>query len=173
LYFCSEGHSSMGGYDLFTTTWDADTNKWSAPRNMGYPINTAGDEKTITFANEGKLAYISALRPGGFGNLDIYRITFPENYIIRIKLPMPNDPEAHITDAEIIIDGPPLEEPLLFAANPNNGIYTIVLKNPGAYQLTIDASGFMPYNEEIQLGNENIQYTNLITDKTIELSPKL
>ena len=47
LYFASQGFNSMGGYDLFYSVWDQENNTWSAPRNVGYPINTPGDEMTI------------------------------------------------------------------------------------------------------------------------------
>ena len=171
LYFSSEGHSSMGGYDLFTTTWDANTNKWSLPRNLGYPINTAGDEKTISFANEGKLAYISSLRPGGYGNLDIYQIIYPETYIYRIQLATAGNPAQTITDTEIYIEGTRIDDPLVFTANPNNGMYTIALNFPGTYHLSIEATGFKPYIEEIDLSHDNEMFHNRITDKIIKLAP--
>ena len=161
----------MGGYDLFTSTWDPEANNWSAPKNLGYPINTAGDEKTISFANEGKLAYISALRPGGYGNLDIYQIIYPETYIFRIKLAIDGNPAQHITDTEIFIEGTRIDEPLLFTANPNNGMYTIALNFPGTYHLTIEASGFKPYIEEINLSSDNELFHSRITDKIIKLAP--
>jgi len=40
MYFSSKGHNSMGGYDIFSSTWDSKYNKWSAPKNMGAPINS-------------------------------------------------------------------------------------------------------------------------------------
>ena len=171
LYFCSEGHYSMGGYDLFTSTWDPETNNWSAPKNLGYPINTAGDEKTISFAQEGNLAYMSALRPDGYGNLDIYQIIYPETYIFRVKLAIAGNPAQYVTNTEIFIEGTRIDEPLLFTANPNNGIYTIALNYPGTYHLTIDASGFLPYIEEINLSSDNELFHSRITDKIIKLAP--
>ncbi len=43
MYFSSQGHYSMGGFDVFHTTLLAD-NTWSAPLNVGYPINTVGND---------------------------------------------------------------------------------------------------------------------------------
>ena len=76
LYFCSVGHNSMGDYDLFKSVWNSETKKWSEPVNLGYPINTPTDNKTISFTKSGRHAYISALKKEGVGNLDIYRVTF-------------------------------------------------------------------------------------------------
>ncbi|MGE0077245.1 MAG: OmpA family protein [Bacteroidales bacterium] len=43
LYFASQGHNTMGGFDIFYSKLLPD-NKWSVPINMGYPINTPDDE---------------------------------------------------------------------------------------------------------------------------------
>ena len=79
LYFASEGHSSMGGYDIFKTTFDEWTNRWNVPMNIGYPINTPMDDYNICFTSSGRHAYISQIRPGGYGGYDIYRVTFYKN----------------------------------------------------------------------------------------------
>ncbi len=76
LYFCSEGHNSMGGYDIFKSTWNEKDDSWSKPENLGYPINTTDDDMTISFSSTGRHAYIASSRPGGYGGLDIYKIIF-------------------------------------------------------------------------------------------------
>ena len=85
LYFSSEGHNSMGGYDLFRSNWNENKQEWDTPINIGYPINTPDDNMNISFSAQwdnatekarNKYAYISTWREDGFGDLDIYRITF-------------------------------------------------------------------------------------------------
>jgi len=76
FYFASTGHSSMGGYDIFKCTWDKKNKTFSKPVNLGYPINTPEDNTTISFSESMRHAYIAALMPGGYGELDIYRVTF-------------------------------------------------------------------------------------------------
>lgn len=76
LYFCSEGHENMGGYDIFKTTWNQNDNTWSEPENIGYPINTPDDDKTISLSHSGRHGYISSYRAEGLGDLDIYKIIF-------------------------------------------------------------------------------------------------
>ncbi|HEX2920950.1 MAG TPA: hypothetical protein VHO50_07290 [Bacteroidales bacterium] len=46
LYFCSEGHNSMGGYDIFKCI-KSDAG-WKTPSNLGYPVNSADDDKFLT-----------------------------------------------------------------------------------------------------------------------------
>lgn len=75
LIFASNGHSTMGGYDIFKTTLQ-DDGTWSEPENMGYPINTPGDETFLVMDGSGTHAYYASTRKGGFGGLDVYMITF-------------------------------------------------------------------------------------------------
>jgi len=78
LYFASNGRGGMGGYDIFKTLWNPDDNTWSEPENIGYPLNTAYDDRVISFASNGKHAYVSQVQPEGYGDYDIYRVTFDE-----------------------------------------------------------------------------------------------
>jgi len=74
LYFSSKGHNSMGGFDIFRSQWNGKT--WSVPENLGYPINTPEDDLFFIMAANGRVAYYSSIQPGGFGDHDIYKITF-------------------------------------------------------------------------------------------------
>lgn len=85
LYFCSQGHTNMGGFDIFKSTWDESKNEWTPAINIGYPLNTPEDNMTISFSTSGRHAYVSAYRKEGKGDLDIYRVTISNaapNYTI-------------------------------------------------------------------------------------------
>lgn len=75
MYFSSEGHNSMGGYDIFKSTLGAG-GQWSEPENLGWPINTPDDDVFMVTSASGRHGYYSSDRAGGLGNKDIYRITF-------------------------------------------------------------------------------------------------
>ena len=72
LYFSSDTHTGMGGYDLFVSRRN-EAGEWSEPMNLGYPINTPGDEINFIVTADGHTALISSIREGGFGGYDIYR----------------------------------------------------------------------------------------------------
>lgn len=74
MYMASEGHESMGGYDIFVSKKVNGT--WTKPVNMGYPINTPYDDFFFASTANGKFAYISSNRDGGEGGFDIYKVTF-------------------------------------------------------------------------------------------------
>ncbi len=77
LYFSSDKHIGMGGYDLFMSRRGED-GRWQEPVNLGFPINTDGDEINFFVAADGKTAFISSQREGGFGGYDIYTFELPE-----------------------------------------------------------------------------------------------
>ena len=71
LYFASDGHPGMGGYDIFMCKKQP-RGEWSAPVNLGYPINSEMDEISFVVSSDGKKGYISTNREGGMGGFDIY-----------------------------------------------------------------------------------------------------
>lgn len=76
LYFSSRGHSSMGGYDIFKSTWNEQKREYTNVENLGYPINTPEDNMNFRLSDNGKFGYIAAVREEGLGGLDIYRVNF-------------------------------------------------------------------------------------------------
>lgn len=77
LYFSSKGYNTMGGYDIFKTTLV--NGKWQAPENLGYPINGPDDDVFFVVSGSGNRAYFASAKPGGFGDYDLYKITFLGN----------------------------------------------------------------------------------------------
>ena len=77
LYFSSDKHVGMGGFDLFMSRRGED-GQWQEPVNLGFPINTQGDEINFFVAADGKTAFISSQREGGNGGYDIYTFELPE-----------------------------------------------------------------------------------------------
>ena len=59
LYFSSEGHNSMGGYDLFYTIWNQENNTWSTPKNLGFPLNS--QRTTCRFVSRKRIAWLTFL----------------------------------------------------------------------------------------------------------------
>jgi outer membrane protein OmpA-like peptidoglycan-associated protein len=74
LYFSSKGHNTMGGYDIFKTSFV--NGKWKTPENLGYPINGPDDDVFFVVGGSGNRAYFASAKQGGFGDKDLYRITF-------------------------------------------------------------------------------------------------
>lgn len=75
LYFSSQGHTTMGGFDIFKTVKQED-GTWSTPENLGYPINTPDDDIFFVVEASGRSALMTSFRDGGKGDKDIYKVTF-------------------------------------------------------------------------------------------------
>jgi len=77
LYFSSQSHYNMGGYDIFYSKRNKN-GKWGDPVNIGYPINTTGDDLGYVPIGNGSVGYMSRIMDDGYGKKDIYQLTiFP------------------------------------------------------------------------------------------------
>ena len=74
LYFSSQGHNSMGGFDIFRTVFR--NGRWTRPENLGYPVNSPADDLFFIMGPDEKTAWFSTMRLDNYGGSDIYQITF-------------------------------------------------------------------------------------------------
>jgi len=70
IYFSSNGHVGMGGYDLYVTEFL--NGSWVTPQNMYPPVNSSYDDYSITFKNGENSGFFSSNRVDGKGKEDIY-----------------------------------------------------------------------------------------------------
>ncbi len=73
LYFSSQGHYNIGGFDIFYSKMTEDGD-WSQPINLGYPSNTMDDDMFYTPIKDGSEAYYALETAEGFGNKDIFKL---------------------------------------------------------------------------------------------------
>lgn len=159
LYFASEGHNSMGGYDLFKTEWNVNDNTFSEPQNLGYPINSTDDDRNICVTPDDRVAYISAFRPGGYGDLDLYRIKFNDNdqiskiFVGQIYLgdtTAKNKPKNY-TVSMIVTNA---QNKIEYNFTPHSKTGRFVMSLPaGFYKLSIVSQGYIDYKEEITISD--------------------
>ncbi len=77
LFYASNGMPGMGGFDLFMSQ-RTDT-VWSAPRNLGYPINTVADQVGMYISSDGQTAYYTDDRTEPKGRRAmLYAFTIPD-----------------------------------------------------------------------------------------------
>jgi len=181
LYFSSNGHTSMGGYDIFKAEFNTETKQFSNPKNLGYPINTPEDNYNFRISGNGRFGYIAALREGGLGDLDIYRITFnevePQYSVIKGYLTSSDTSKRlNFSDVFITVRASKSQEVIgNYLPNPNSGGYVIIL-SPGIYDINIDVPGFQSFSEKITvLDKSSYKFEikkdiRLIPDKHVKLN---
>ena len=74
LYFCSKGHNSMGGYDIFKSIWDTITNEWSTPKNLDFAINTPFDDILFVTDKKQQFAFFSSVRNSVENYITVYKV---------------------------------------------------------------------------------------------------
>ena len=72
LYFVSTRKGGLGGTDIWYSDWE--DGKWSQPRNMGMPVNTAGNEYSPMLHASDAVLYFSSDYHDGFGGMDIFYV---------------------------------------------------------------------------------------------------
>lgn len=83
IYFSGDGMNSIGGYDLFRTKFVRSV--WTQPENLGFPINSAADEKALTMYSDGIRGYFESDRKGGAGQSDLYTLQIIDTSISPAK----------------------------------------------------------------------------------------
>jgi outer membrane protein OmpA-like peptidoglycan-associated protein/tetratricopeptide (TPR) repeat protein len=79
LFFSSNGHPGYGGFDVYKSEFV--NGNWSSPENLGQPINSPGDDVFFMLLKNSSKGYYASARPGGFGDLDIYKVHYVMNTV--------------------------------------------------------------------------------------------
>ncbi len=152
LYFASEGHTNMGGFDIFSSQFDSETNTFGPAENIGYPVNTPEDEMVFSMAENKHEGYISAVIKGGFGDLDIYKVVFNdiENRpsIIRGVVSLSDASKKEIDAFVSLRNTKTNKEADSKNVNPQNGRYVFAV-GPGKYILTASSPKHKDVEQEV------------------------
>lgn len=158
LFFASEGHYNMGGYDEFYTV-QLDTTKWSEPINLGYPINSTDDNMFFVPIGDGSKAYYSVARNEGyftFGEEDIYEleIVYDQTKLPEIQLSgkFQYEDMNELDSSATISAIDTVSRKMVKKIKPNleNGSYEMSLK-PGDYEIKFKANNYRGVSKYISL----------------------
>ncbi len=141
LFFSSTGMLGMGEQDIYMSRIQPD-GTWGKAVNLGNKVNTSYREIGFFLTADGQTGYFASNRPGGEGNLDIYRFTLSE--------PVKSDPitfvEGYVRDS---VTKEPVQTVLEVAdgqkiGTDENGRFFRCLP-PGAFPFNINESPYLPY----------------------------
>ncbi len=136
LYFASNGHRGIGGYDIFYSHMD-DQGNWGMPKNLGHPINTQQDDHGLIVSADGRHAYFASARFRGVGGLDIYTFDLPRDVrpedILVVKGEVRDEHGEVVRDAKVEIKYMDTRKTEVLEVDSADGRYaTIVRLKPGA-----------------------------------------
>jgi hypothetical protein len=169
LYFSSKGHNTMGEYDVFKTTLNPETNQFSPPENLGFPINTVNNDIFFVLNANGTHGYYSSVKEETFGSSDIYIIDtrFGDNdlKVREGKVVFGNEVrKAKIT----LIDIESKQVSGIYNANSKTGKFILVVNPLKPYKAIIEEEGFQTMILDLEpLANELIE-----KELILSLTPK-
>ena len=161
FYFSSEGHSTMGGFDIFKS-YERANKYWSTPVNIGYPINTVENDIYFTTSKDNKSGYYSSDREGSLGGQDIFKIKMFDaaNYQEVIHCSIFNKKENKPVNAKItLIDDDSHKLEGIYRPNSSGKFIMVIL--PGVeYQIAIEAEGYNSRILHMNFPESTDLYTN-------------
>lgn len=170
LYFSSQGHNTMGGYDIFKSVLDNKTKKWTKPQNLGYPINTPDNDIDYVVSASSKHAYYSSFKADGHGEQDIYRISFgkendaPTAKVTVLKGTISDALSKQLLEADIeLVDNRANQIIATFKSNSATGKYLVTLPSGGNYGITAKKEGYLFHSENFDILDTSI-YNEVVKD---------
>jgi len=162
LYFCSNGHLGLGGYDIFYSKAD-EKGKLQKPKNIGVPINTDKDEVGLIVSTNGEKAFFSSneLKGKGAGAWDVFTFNLHKearpDKIVFLKGTLTNE-DGTKPAASIEIKGSLSQSVQKVNVDTVSGKYTAVytLKNDEDILVTVKQQGKAFTSQLIKQTAENV-----------------
>ncbi len=160
LYFSSNGHAGLGGFDLFVARMDF-TDQWGQVTNLGLPANSPADDINIFVGLEGKQGWISSNREGTLGGMDIWRLEMPEllapQEVLLLGGRVLDSLSRTPLGAEIeVVELPDGIEKRLLHSDSLTGEFLVVLQSEKSYLFNISKPGYLFYSEQVILDKDSI-----------------
>lgn len=143
LYFASNGHTGLGGLDVYSTTSIKTGNKlttWTEPENLGYPINTNSDDFGYIINKDNKNGYFVSNRAGGKGDDDIY--SFQKKGIILNGIVYDAASGLPIQDAQVVMKEEDVEKGK--AKSAKEGDFSFPATPGKKYKFYATKPGYLP-----------------------------
>jgi outer membrane protein OmpA-like peptidoglycan-associated protein/tetratricopeptide (TPR) repeat protein len=143
LYFSSTGWPGVGGYDIFYSRKDK-SGKFEKPTNIGFPINSVGDDVGFFVSTDGKYGYFASndtTRFKGPGGWDVYSFElYPEarpDTVLFIKGNVKDEAKDAPTTAKVELKNVKTKQVTQVNVDSTSGKYVIATRFNDDYMLTV------------------------------------
>lgn len=158
LYFSSNGHPGMGGFDLYR--YDLLTKQVS---HIGAGYNSPYDDLSLVVDHQQRLAYFSSNRPGGYGGYDLYSMPILPAVSHRLTtywkgVVMDSISKENLTHAYIEVLDLSGQIVAQYQSNAGDGSFIIPLINNQAYQINVFRSGFEDVSFNVTLDEQIVHW---------------
>ena len=182
LYFASKGHNTMGGYDIFRSTFSAQDNSWSQPVNLQYPINSPFDDFLYVSDPNGKVAFFTSRRASELGKLRVFKTLLhdPSQVELSIVEGTYEDKTDSVFNYMLATVFDPKTNKVIgkYRSNKETGKYVLILPPQNDYRLDVgpnEAAGFkfdfdVPKHDESKPLQQSIAYDSNEADGTVTVT---
>jgi outer membrane protein OmpA-like peptidoglycan-associated protein/tetratricopeptide (TPR) repeat protein len=165
IFFSSRGHNTMGGFDIFKTTFE--NGEFSAPVNVGYPINSPEDDVFFILSKDGKRGYFASYREEGYGEKDIYVMNFLEEVEALASIQVSIVDTLKKEKIKALVEITDASGTIIMSRMAENGETMANVPAGKLYTLKVSADPYYPYEENL---NIPFEASNQIIRRTVELS---
>lgn len=139
MYFASDGHSGMGGYDLFKSSLESSI--WGKPKNLGYPINTENNEIGLMVTLDGRQAYFASNKINKANGWDIYFFDLHEavqpEEVVLVNGSLTKDMFASDDEPKVVLKNSLTGESTRLTVDEETGGFSAVVKKEDAKSMVI------------------------------------
>lgn len=150
LYFSSNGHDGIGGFDVFKSEFDTTTLTWSDPVNLGFPINSPEDEVHFKINPDGRSGYFSSNRLHSMGDFDIYFYFEISKVKIEGKV-FDQSTKKLLSDVEVVFTPSKYEEEKFRSVTNGKGVYGMEIISDETYRVEIKRGDDVIFTDRFEI----------------------
>ena len=140
IYFASNGHVGMGGFDIYKTSQD-ENGAYILPVNLKTPINSSGDDFGMIVEKGGERGYLTSNRSGGKGGDDIYQFELPKLKLSVQGIVTDSKTGAIMTGVKVQLIGNDGTNNTVLT--DNTGKYSFKLEPLTSYEIVVNKEGYL------------------------------
>ncbi len=164
IYFASNGHVGMGGFDIYKTSKD-EYDAYTLPVNLKFPVNSSGDDFGMIIEKNGERGYFTSNRSGGRGGDDIYQFELPALKLSVQGIVTDSKTGAILTNTRVELVGS--NGVTNEVMTDNTGKYSFKLEPLVSYEIIANKTGYL--TKIVRETTEGIEFSkNFIVDLNVD-----
>ena len=170
LYFSSDGHSTMGGLDVFMTQYEGQD--WSIPSNPGYPVNTTDDDYLFVPTRDEAYGILARFQEPGNRSLLWFlspEEILPEKPLTTVFVNLQGLQEAQAEDLRLFIVGGDGQDTLMAEPGPSGRVSFNI--SPGRYHISARGSGIRPVDKTLEVNEDDTALEIIVGIERMPVDP--
>ena len=140
IYFASDGHIGMGGFDIYKTSAD-ENGAYVLPVNLKYPINSSYNDFGMIVEDGGERGYLTSNRKGGRGGDDIYEFVLTKLELVLQGIVTDSRTGSIMTNVKVQLIGS--DGTYQEMMTDNTGLYKFELEALNSYEIIVENEGYL------------------------------